>query len=173
MLFYIISGAVAFFALKKSSNAATTPASGVTSTGRPITPVAAAVATPIKQTTKAPASAQAVRADQGNGANQPWYTGALIAGTGLALTGVAKSLSGMFSQQADAQALVGTNSDYTTGQDQNIENTLDDTAESDYGYTNSGLNSYSEAGYDGMTDQTSYDSAVSDDSATDYSYAGG
>lgn len=48
----------------------------------------------IPQNTKSPSSAQARRADQGNGANQPWYDGAVknagtAAGTALATVGIA------------------------------------------------------------------------------------
>lgn len=56
------------------------------------------------QTTKNAISASAPRANQGaknSNANQPWYTGALVAGGGLALTQGAKSLTGLFSSAGD------------------------------------------------------------------------
>lgn len=174
MLLYVLSGAAALLMMKQNTNAAASAsASGasvggvarnVDSSGRPISATGHAVGTPNPQTTARPSSAQSVRADQGNGANQPWYTGALIAGGGLALTGAAKALSGMFSQQANAQGLTGSNSDYQDGQDDDIDAVNEDTSwTDDWGSENAGVD-------DTSGDEYAYTGV--DESENDYSFAG-
>jgi hypothetical protein len=85
------AGIVAMLNGKKKQGAS--PQKGVDAQGRPVTQVIA----PNPQTSKRPSSAQSPRADQGNGANQPWYTGPLVAGAGLALAGAARSLGNLVS----------------------------------------------------------------------------
>lgn len=130
-------------------------------TGRPANAVTAANGTPIKQTTNAPKSAQAVRADQGAGANQPWYTGALVAGGGLALAGVAKALTGMFTSSAQAGENTDSNSNYWDGVDDELDADWQSEFEDDAGYDNQGSDDDS-SGYDDFNETEAYDDGSGD-----------
>lgn len=75
------------------------------------------------QTSKAGNSATPARANQGatnSNANQPWYTGALVAGGGLALTAGAKALTGLVSGAGDDGSEPDSSSDEVTSQVQDV-----------------------------------------------------
>lgn len=169
-ILYLAGGALATIFVAKQQAPVTNGAKTATGvdpvTGRPTSATPAAAGNPLRQTTKAPASAQGARADQGNGANQPWYTGTLIAGGGLALAGVAKALTSAMSSSNTSQSLVQSNSDYTQGEDPDLD--ADFTAGDDEGDANAGIEA--DYSYDGLDESDAYSSETED--SEDYSYTG-
>lgn len=96
LLMSLVTGGMMMFGKK--------PAASTTQAAVPRNPSSkGTVVNTTPQPTKNAASAQAPRVNQGNKANQPWYTGAVTATAGLALASGAKALSGLFADQGDGE----------------------------------------------------------------------
>jgi hypothetical protein len=65
----------------------------------------------LPQKSKAPASAQAARADQGNSANQPWYVGPAVAVGGQAVGALVSASKGLVSLFASNNDQIDTTTD--------------------------------------------------------------
>ena len=120
---------------------------GVDKQGRPVRTGAGAIQETV-QSTKNPTSAQAPRAEQGKQGNQPWYTGALIAG-GPALGNVASSIASAFKNRRVTASSSDTFDDSSKEYDDN--NIVAD--ESDYGKFNQEAFSESDNFYNDSSDQ--------------------
>lgn len=100
MLGLLLAG-VGLIAVTKKPTTTQVSAPRTTASG---SPTQSGTVTSLGQTSKQGISASAPRANQGaknSNANQPWYTGAITAGGGLALTAGAKALTGIFSSAGD------------------------------------------------------------------------
>lgn len=96
MLLYLLLGGIGYIALKKSQNAANTSGTHTTSGARNVAGTSS-IPVPVAPPGRQGPSSFLPKSNNVN-ANQPWYTGAAIAGGGLALAQVAKGLASLKTQ---------------------------------------------------------------------------